>query len=208
MQIARYELVAKASLECYLPHFNLTYCEVREARFVWQFCKRVHSIHYCILVSITIIIYTTLIFAVEWFTDSQYSIKYWSSFFVVPDSLIFVDYLELGSSSEVEDNRRWVSSILTSWLPLCCCVPSNAVLVMNCIHQGNRGTFVIAQPMEVFGIETIFRSLVDLLRFKSFTSKCFNKIFLLLNCCAAYWFHEHFLHAFLNLVNLHNWGRS
>ncbi len=82
------------------------------------------------------------------------------------------------------------------------------MFVMNCIHQSNRGTFFIAQPMEVFGIETIFWSLVDLLCFKSLTSDCFNKICLLLDCCAAFWFFEHLLHAFLDLVNLHDWCSS
>ncbi len=110
MQIARYKLVAKASLECYLPHFNLTYCEERLATFEWQLCKRVHSIHFCILVN-TIIICTTLIFNVEWFIYcTQYSTKYWSTVITIVDCLTFFDYLELGSSSEVEDNRRWVSS--------------------------------------------------------------------------------------------------
>ncbi len=172
----------------------------------WQLCKRVHSIHYCILVITTIITCNTVIITVEWvIIYLQYSSKYWSTISAVADCLTFFNYLELGSSSEVEDNRRWVSSIKAIWLPLCCCVPSNAVLVMSCIHQSNRGTFLIAQPMEVITSETIFWFLVDLLRFKSLTSECFNKISLLLDCCAAFWFLEHLLHAFLNFVNLHDW---
>ncbi len=105
-------MVAKASRECYLPHFDLTYCETRIAIFAeWQLCKRVHSIHYCILVNTTII-YMTLIFTVEWLIRYiQYSIKKWSPIFVVYDSLFFFDYLELGTNRKVEDNRRWVSSI-------------------------------------------------------------------------------------------------
>ncbi len=169
-------------------------------------CKRVHSIHYCILVNTPITCITT-IFTVEWFISYwQYSIKYWSSLLPVVDCLICFCYLELGSSSKVEDNRRWVSSIavLISWLPLCCCVPSNAVVVMNCIHQGNRGTFLIAQPMEVFIFEAIFWSLVDLLRFKWFAAKCFYEILFLLFWSAAFRFLKHLLQAFLNIVNAYD----
>ncbi len=54
----------------------------------------------------------TVILTVEWsILYVQYSIKYWSFISVVLDCVFFFDYLELGSSSEVEDNRRWVSSI-------------------------------------------------------------------------------------------------
>ncbi len=169
-----------------------------------------HSIHYCILVNTTILC-TTIVFTVEFSDYIQYFTKTRSTFIVAADRLTFFDYLELGTNSKVEDNRRWVSFIsvlFISWLPLCCCVPSNAVLVMNCSHQGNRGTYIIAPFMKVSGIETIFWSLVDLLRFKSLTSECFYKIFLLLDCCAAFWFLEHLLHAFLNFVNLHDWCRS
>ncbi len=78
---------------------------------MWQLCKRVHSIHYCILEN-TIITCTTIIFIVEWFTEyTQYSTKEWSIGFLVEDYHLFFYYLELGSRCEVEDNRRWVSFI-------------------------------------------------------------------------------------------------
>jgi hypothetical protein len=41
----------------------------------------------------------------------QYSNKNWSRVGEIEDCLLFFDYLELGSRSEVEDNRRWVSYI-------------------------------------------------------------------------------------------------
>ncbi len=159
---------------------------------MWQLCKRVHSIHVCILVKTTTIICITVIITVEWLIIyPQYSLKFWSPIFVVAYCLTFSDYLELGSSSEVEDNRRWVSSRGAkqhlSWLPLRCCEPSDAMVIMSWFHQRYRGTFVITQLMEVFGIETMFWSLVELLCFKSFSAAhCFNQILFLLKCCAAF----------------------
>ena len=152
--------VAKASLKCYLPDFNLTYCEKRLAKFVWQLCKRVHSIHYARLV-ITIITCITRIINIEWFIPCvQYSIEHWSEVTPVEYRVLFFDYLELGSSSEVEDNRRWVSSIdppaFSCLLPLRLCEPSDAVVVMIHFHQHYRGAFVITQPMEGFASETMF----------------------------------------------------
>ncbi len=183
-------LRTRASLECNFPHFNLTYCELRPALFVdyWQLCKRVHSIHYCIFVNTTIVC-ITIILTVEWFTIYlQYSIKYWSIVWGVDDSLTFFDYLGLGSSCEVEDNRRWVSSQAAtpiSWIPLRCSEPSNAVVIMSRFHQRYRGSFVITQPMEVFISETMFWSLVELLRSKSFFAQCFNQILFFLYFWAA-----------------------
>ena len=132
------------SLECNFPHFNLPYCERRPAVFEWQLCKRVHSIHYAILV-MTIIPCTTVIFTIEWFIPCfQYSTEHWSEVPPVEYRTLFFYYLELGSSSEVEDNRRWVSvPPAFSCLPLRLCEPSDAVVVMIHFHQRYRGTFAI-----------------------------------------------------------------
>ena len=146
------------SLECNFPHFNLAYCELRPARLAeWQLCKRVHSIHYAILV-MTIIPCTTVIFTIEWFIPCfQYSTEHWSEVPPVEYRTLFFYYLELGSSSEVEDNRRWVSCIPISCpVPLRCCEPSDAIVVMSWFHQRYRRAFLITQPMEGFESETMF----------------------------------------------------
>ena len=59
--------------------------------------------------------------------------------------------------------------------------------------------------MEVFGIETIFRSLIELLCFKFFAAESFYEIILFLNCCAAFWFVKHLLNTSLKLANSHDW---
>jgi hypothetical protein len=109
------------SIECYLPYFNFSYCEIDRfvvvailTLFSRKGYKCVHSIHHCVLVILFLIqvfpiICMTCIFLVKRLVVySHYAIKPWPLVLIAVDSLIWLFDLKCSCLSKVEHNRRCI----------------------------------------------------------------------------------------------------